>query len=83
MKRHPFDLTSFVFGAVFAGAAAAYLLAAQLSWEVDERWVLPVVLIALGAAGIVGALAGLRSSTDAGDDPTETAPSDLDADRVS
>ncbi|MEO8106360.1 MAG: hypothetical protein ABI720_03495 [Actinomycetes bacterium] len=62
MKRHPFDLTSFIFGAVFGGAAAAYLLAEQLAWDIDGRWVLPVALIALGIAGIAGALGGLRSS---------------------
>ena len=62
MKRHPFDLTSFLFGAVFGGAAAAYLLADRLAWDVDGRWVLPIALIALGVAGIAGAVGGLRPS---------------------
>ncbi len=62
MKRHPFDLTSFIFGAVFGGAAAVYILADQLAWEIDGRWVLPVALILLGVAGIAGAVGGLRSS---------------------
>jgi hypothetical protein len=62
MKRHPFDLTSFLFGLVFGGAATAYLLADQLAWDVDGRWVLPIALIVLGVAGIAGAVGGLRPS---------------------
>lgn len=72
MKRHPFDLTSFIFGAVFGGAATVYLLADQLAWDIDGRWILPLALITLGVAGIAGALSGLRSgsgSRDAEDEP--------------
>lgn len=63
MKRHPFDLTSFVFGIVFGGAAAVYLLADQLAWDISGRWVLPLALIALGVAGIAGAVSGLRPNS--------------------
>lgn len=92
MKRHPFDLTSFLFGAVFGGAAAAYLLADQLAWDVDGRWVLPIALIVLGVAGIAGAVGGLRptradSASDAEltDAPDSTDDQDLvtDAGRTS
>lgn len=84
MTRHPFDLTSFIFGAVFGGAAAVYLLAEQLAWEIDGRWVLPVALIALGVAGIAGALGGLRSSSpDADDAEPESANDEPAPDRVS
>ncbi len=82
MKRHPFDLTSFIFGVVFGGAAAAYLLADQLAWDIDGRWVLPVALIALGIAGIAGAVGGLRSpSTD--EHESESAPDETSLDPVS
>ena len=60
MKRHPFDMTSFLFGTVLGGAAVGFLLADQLSWDVDGRWVLPVVLIVLGVAGVAAAVTGLR-----------------------
>jgi hypothetical protein len=86
MKRHPFDLTSFLFGLVFGGAAAAYLLADQLAWDVDGRWVLPIALIVLGVAGIAGAVGGLRpsradlatdaESSDAADAPDQELVSD-------
>lgn len=72
MKRHPFDLTSLIFGIAFGGAATVYLLADQLAWEISGRWVLPVALIALGVAGIAGAVSGLRpSSPNATADPTQ------------
>jgi hypothetical protein len=64
MKRHPFDLTSFIFGAVFGGAAVVYLLADQFAWDIDGRWILPLALITLGVAGIAGAVSGLRTDKD-------------------
>ena len=67
MKRHPFDLTSFLFGAVFGGAATVYLLADQLTWDIDGRWILPLALITLGISGIAGAVGGLRSSSSTDD----------------
>jgi hypothetical protein len=76
MKRHPFDITSFIFGAVLGAAAVGFLLADQLSWEVDGRWVLPAALIVLGIAGIAGAVSGLRPSGPAAPDELEDAHSD-------
>ena len=82
MKRHPFDLTSFLFGAVFGGAAAAYLLADQLAWDVDGRWVLPIALIVLGVAGIAGAVGGLwPSRADSASDAELTDAPDSAADQ--
>jgi hypothetical protein len=60
MKRHAFDLTSLLFGVVLGAAAIGFMVADQLSWDVDGRWVLPAALILLGIAGIVGAFSGLR-----------------------
>jgi hypothetical protein len=64
MKRHAFDMTSFLFGIVLGAAAVAFLLADQLSWDVDGRWVLPAALILLGVVGIAGAFSGLRPNAD-------------------
>ncbi len=86
MKRHPFDLTSFIFGAIFGGAAAVYLLADQLAWDVNGRWVLPVALILLGIAGIAGAVGGLRSgsgSADADEAEVESTADELAPNSVS
>jgi len=75
MKRHSFDLTSFVFGVVLAAAAVGFLLAEQLAWDVDGRWVLPIALILLGVAGVAGALSGIRSARPTSDDTGEVAAS--------
>ena len=64
MKRHNFDVLSFLSGLIFGGIAVAYLLAEQQSWDIDGRWVLPGALIALGLAGIAGAVNSLRPSRD-------------------
>ncbi|HEX5017447.1 MAG TPA: hypothetical protein VFX15_07670 [Actinomycetes bacterium] len=74
MKKHSFDITSFLFGIIFGAAAAGFLLAEGFSWDVDGRWVLPSALIILGVAGIAGAISGLRpanSSEDAEETPAE------------
>ena len=65
MRRHEFDLTSFVAGVVFVAIAAAYLIGAYTSVRVDGGWVLPFGLVGLGAAGLAGSLrAGLRRDDD-------------------
>ena len=65
MRRHPFDLTSLLAGLVFVGFAAVYLIAAATGTDVDADWTLPVVLIALGAAGLAGGAARAFRRTDA------------------
>jgi hypothetical protein len=51
---------SFLSGLTFGAIAVAYLLATQQSRDIDGRWVLPGALIALGIAGIAGAVSSLR-----------------------
>ena len=52
MKRHPFDVLSFVAGTVFVILGVAFATAG--SDVVDQaRWVWPAILITLGAAGLV------------------------------
>jgi hypothetical protein len=79
MKQHAFDATSFIFGIVLGAAGIGFLLAEQYDWDVDGRWVLPAALIALGVAGIVGAISGLvpRRQSDTAD-----AEADADADEL-
>jgi hypothetical protein len=77
MKKHAFDLTSFLFGSILAVAAVGFLLAEQYSWDVDGRWVLPAALILLGVAGIAGALSGLRGNSQP--EPEDAPDSDMDS----
>jgi len=60
MKRHPFDVLSFVAGSVFVILGVAFAIAG--SGVVDQaRWVWPAILLTLGAAGLA---AVLRPSSD-------------------
>ena len=56
MRRHDLDLTSLLAGAVFVAIAAVYLLGAATGTTIDGTWELPLALIALGLAGLVGGL---------------------------
>ena len=56
MSRHDTDITALVAGLVFVGIALAYLLDIRPDIDVDGRWVLPLALIGLGAAGLAASL---------------------------
>ncbi|MCU1374078.1 MAG: hypothetical protein JWO68_1364 [Actinomycetia bacterium] len=55
MTRPPFDVLSFTAGAVFIGLGVAFMAAGADVID-NARWVWPVLLVALGAAGLVSAL---------------------------
>ena len=56
MRRHEIDLFSLVTGIAFVGVATLYLLDSAGVLSVDGRLVIPLMLIALGVAGLAGAL---------------------------
>ena len=55
MKPHRFDPLSFVAGAAFLALGLAFLVAGADAVEAS-RWLWPVLLLGLGAAGLVSAL---------------------------
>ncbi len=56
MRRHDLDWVSLIAGAVFTGLALVYLITGITDVTVDGRFVWPVVLVALGAAGVASAI---------------------------
>ena len=66
MKRHDMDLVSLIAGAVFAVVALTHLVGAATGESVDLGWLVPVVLVGLGVAGLAGALRGSRSNGEEG-----------------
>jgi uncharacterized membrane protein (UPF0136 family) len=56
MKRHRFDLFSFLAGGLFTVLAVLYLVASLDHRAVNSRVVVPVTLIVLGVAGLAGAV---------------------------
>jgi hypothetical protein len=56
------DLFSLVTGLVFTAIACVYLTAAASDRNVGGEWVLPVVLVTVGLASLVGLLRGREKS---------------------
>ncbi|GAA1274861.1 hypothetical protein GCM10009665_72750 [Kitasatospora nipponensis] len=59
MKRHRFDVFSFVAGGLFTVLATLYLLASLRGFTVNGRIVVPVTCIVLGTGGLAGAVAAM------------------------
>ena len=60
MRRHELDWVSLIAGIVFTGIAVLYLVVAGTDLSVDARIVWPVVLVALGLAGVATAVRATR-----------------------
>lgn len=56
MRRHDLDWVSLIAGAVFTGLALIYIATGVADVTLDGRFVWPVVLVALGAAGVATAV---------------------------
>ena len=57
MKRHRLDVFALAAGTFFVVLAIGFLLDGLGTWDVDVTWFAPVVLIALGLAGLLSTLA--------------------------
>jgi hypothetical protein len=71
VRRHDLDPVSLITGAVFLVVAITHLLVASDDRGVDLDWLVPVVLVALGLAGLAGALRGSRSHEEPAVDRTD------------
>lgn len=60
MKRHEPDWTSLISGVTFCAIALAYLGGDITHRTLELRWVLPIMLIGLGVAGLAGTLVRAR-----------------------
>ncbi|MBK9739556.1 MAG: hypothetical protein IPO93_08575 [Actinobacteria bacterium] len=56
MRKHPFDLLSFVAGLLFVGLALAYGIGAYTDVRLEPQYVFPLVLVVLGLAGLAGSI---------------------------
>jgi hypothetical protein len=64
MKRHEPDWTSLIAGLTFCAIALAYLGGEVTNRSLELRWVVPMLLIGLGIAGLAGTLARARRVSD-------------------
>jgi uncharacterized integral membrane protein len=60
VRRHELDWISLIAGVVFTGLALLYLVLSLTDATFDQRLVWPLVLVALGAAGIATAVSAGR-----------------------
>lgn len=60
MKRHETDWTSLIAGVTFCAIAVAYLGSEITHRTLELRWVVPILLIGLGVAGLAGTLVRAR-----------------------
>jgi hypothetical protein len=76
MKRHEPDWTSLIAGVTFCAIALAYLGGEITHRSLELRWVVPMLLIGLGVAGLAGTLVRAHRMSDAGTATTAATPMD-------
>lgn len=64
MKRHEPDWTSLIAGVTFCAIALAYLGGEVTHRSLELRWVVPMLLIGLGVAGLAGTLVRAHRMSD-------------------
>lgn len=60
MERHDLDLTALVAGVVFTVIGVVGLVGPLVNVDVDGAWVVPLLLVLVGSAGLVATVGRLR-----------------------
>ena len=60
MRRHDLDWVSLIAGLVFLAFSVIYTVVSLTDTSIDGRFVWPIVLVALGAAGVATAVTATR-----------------------
>ncbi|MDA0567866.1 hypothetical protein LG943_26615 [Streptomonospora sp. S1-112] len=60
MWRHRTDWGSLIAGLLFIALGTAFILGGPGRWGLDTVWIVPVVAVGLGIAGVARALAASR-----------------------
>jgi uncharacterized membrane protein HdeD (DUF308 family) len=64
VKRHPVDVISLIFGLIFVGIAAWWLLARVSSIALPVGWVIAIALVVIGTIGLLAAIRPTRRDPD-------------------
>ena len=73
MRRHDTDYFSLAAGLLFVLLGLMFAVSTLADWNIDGRWVVPVMLIALGAGGVAASLTATRREQVAYDARVEAA----------
>lgn len=60
MSRHKTDWGTLIAGLLFVGLGLAFVVRGTPNWGFDALWILPVLAIGLGIAGVARALTRSR-----------------------
>ncbi len=60
MRRHETDYFSLAAGLLFVVLGILFATSVLADWTIDGRWVVPVMLLVLGAGGVLASLAATR-----------------------
>ncbi len=63
MRRHDTDYFSLAAGLLFVLLGLMFAVSTLADWTIDGRWVVPVMLIALGAGGVAASLTAHAART--------------------
>ncbi|CAM3841735.1 hypothetical protein GCM10009799_18860 [Nocardiopsis rhodophaea] len=72
MRRRKTDWGSLIAGLLFVGLGVAFVVGHQTDWGFDPIWVLPILTIGLGVAGLARALSRPGEPGEARDDRADT-----------
>lgn len=78
MERHDFDLISFLFGLLFTGLGAAWLITEKAFDANLAEWFWPVVLVVGGAVVLGSTVSRRRVAEDRDTVPSDSGASDTD-----
>jgi hypothetical protein len=62
VRRHDLDWVYLISGGIFLLVAVTHLVGAAVDGDVDMGWLVPALLVGLGAAGLAGAVRAGRST---------------------
>ena len=83
MNRHRLDVFALGAGTIFVVLAVGFLLDGLGAWDVDVPWIAPVLLIALGLAGLLSTLGRVvRPDPPAERDPDPVAEAEAEPEAV-
>jgi hypothetical protein len=60
VRRHELDVASLLGGLLFVLVAAGFLVAEATEARLDPDWVVPAILVGVGAVGLVAVTIGAR-----------------------
>lgn len=82
MRRHEIDAVSVFAGLLFLVVAGVHIVARATDTDLNLRWMVPAVLVLLGALGLLSAIRSPRPDRVVASSPDQVDADKMDADDV-